>query len=120
MDLQIWNTSQSHNRLRTSVRITSLSSIEQTDRNITSDNNSIPSTSERHSRTTSLSACKAAIKCHTNKTWTKILPTILLSIRAAWREDLQTTAAELVYGEILPGQLLVQQSMENSNDDAVS
>jgi len=38
---------------------------------------------------------KVAIKCPTNKRWTKILPTILLDIPypAAWREDLQTTAA---------------------------
>jgi len=63
---------------------------------------------------------KAAIKCHTNKKWTKMLPIILLGIRAACREDLQTTAAEIVYGETLrlPGQFLVQQSMENSDDDA--
>jgi len=44
---------------------------------------------------------KAAIKCHNNNRWTESLPTILLGIRAAWREDLGTTAAELVYGETL-------------------
>ena len=32
---------------------------------------------------------KAAIKCHQNNRWTEALPTVLLGIRAAWREDLQ-------------------------------
>jgi len=53
---------------------------------------------------------KAAIRCYDNNRWTE-LPTILLGIRAAWREDLGTTAAELVYGETLrlPGQFLNDQ-----------
>ncbi|XP_033229753.1 uncharacterized protein LOC117181302 [Belonocnema kinseyi] len=36
------------------------------------------------------------------------LPTVLLGIRSAWKEDLKATAAELVYGEPLrlPGQFL--------------
>jgi len=47
-----------------------------------------------------------------------VLPTVLLGIRAAWREDLQVTAVELVYGEMLrlPGQFLTQQPIENPND----
>ncbi|KZC14910.1 hypothetical protein WN55_07941, partial [Dufourea novaeangliae] len=51
---------------------------------------------------------KTAIRCQQNVRWTEILPTILLGIRAAWREDLQSTAAELVYGETLrlPGECL--------------
>lgn len=51
---------------------------------------------------------KAAIRCHQNDRWTTILPTVLLGIRAAWKEDLQTTSAELVYGEPirLPGEFL--------------
>lgn len=51
---------------------------------------------------------KAAIRCQENVRWTEVLPTILLGIRAAWREDLQSTAAELVYGETLrlPGEFL--------------
>lgn len=37
-----------------------------------------------------------------------ILPTVLMGIRASWKEDLQTTSAELVYGENirLPGEFL--------------
>ncbi|XP_063994836.1 uncharacterized protein LOC135172612 [Diachasmimorpha longicaudata] len=51
---------------------------------------------------------KAAIKCHENPTWTEVLPTVLLGIRAAWKEDLQASAAELAYGEPLrlPGEFL--------------
>ncbi|XP_076384577.1 uncharacterized protein LOC143263678, partial [Megalopta genalis] len=58
---------------------------------------------------------KAAIRCQQNVSWTKVLPTILLGIRAAWREDLQSTAAELVYGETLrlPGEFLVPQRAES-------
>jgi len=49
-----------------------------------------------------------------------VLPIVLLGIHAAWREDLQATAAELVYGETprLPGQFLTQQPIENPNDGA--
>ncbi|XP_012531889.1 protein NYNRIN-like [Monomorium pharaonis] len=62
---------------------------------------------------------KAAIKCHGNDQWTRVLPAVLLGIRAAWKDDLQTTA-ELVYGEMLrlPGQLLTQCTAEESADDA--
>jgi hypothetical protein len=49
---------------------------------------------------------KAAIACHTSTQWTEALPLVLLGIRSAWKEDLQSSAAELVYGEPLrlPGQ----------------
>lgn len=51
---------------------------------------------------------KAAIRCHANEEWTKVLPIILMGLRAAWREDLQATAAEMLYGEniSLPGEFL--------------
>lgn len=51
---------------------------------------------------------KTAIRCHQNNTWTDILPTVLMGIRASWKEDLQATAAEMVYGESirLPGEFL--------------
>ncbi|XP_061717484.1 uncharacterized protein LOC133525211 [Cydia pomonella] len=49
---------------------------------------------------------KAAIACHTSTHWSEALPLVLLGIRSAWKEDLQASAAELVYGEPLrlPGQ----------------
>jgi hypothetical protein len=48
---------------------------------------------------------KAAIICHSNS-WTESLPLVLLGIRSAFKEDLQTSSAELVFGEPLrlPGE----------------
>ncbi|XP_076246283.1 uncharacterized protein LOC143186489 [Calliopsis andreniformis] len=43
---------------------------------------------------------KTAIRCHQEFQWTKVFPTILLGVCAAWRENIKT-AAELVYGETL-------------------
>jgi len=62
---------------------------------------------------------KAALRCYENNRWTETLPTIL-GIRAAWREDLNATTAELVYGETLrlPGQFLSNQPTETKDDTA--
>lgn len=52
---------------------------------------------------------KAAIMCHAPASqWTEALPLVLLGMRSAWKEDLQSSPAELVYGEPLrlPGQFL--------------
>jgi hypothetical protein len=43
---------------------------------------------------------KAAIICHSDS-WTESLPLVLLGIRSAFKEDLQTSSAELVFGEPL-------------------
>jgi len=52
---------------------------------------------------------KAAVMCHVDEKWTEALPLVLLGIRTAYKEDLKSSAAELVYGEPLrvPGELLV-------------
>src|SRR5215472_14727892 len=52
---------------------------------------------------------KAAIMCHAEEQWTEALPLVLLGLRTAFKEDLQSSTAELVYGEPLriPGELLV-------------
>lgn len=57
---------------------------------------------------------KAAIICHSTPQWTEVLPLVLLGLRSAWKEDLQTSAAELVYGEPLrlPGQFFQSTSNE--------
>ncbi|XP_014299823.1 uncharacterized protein LOC106694119 [Microplitis demolitor] len=54
-----------------------------------------------------LSQLKAALLCQ-RKSWYDALPAVLLGLRAAWKDDIQTTPAELVYGEPirLPGKLL--------------
>lgn len=61
---------------------------------------------------------KAAIKCHETESWTKVLPVILMGIRAAWKEDLKATAAELVYGKPLrlPGQFLEERKDKGTDD----
>ncbi|KAL0809250.1 hypothetical protein ABMA28_011469 [Loxostege sticticalis] len=49
---------------------------------------------------------KAAIMCHDDSSWSEALPFVLLGIRSSFKEDLQTSSAELVYGEplSLPGE----------------
>lgn len=51
---------------------------------------------------------KAAIMCHDSSTWSEALPLVLLGMRSAWKEDLQASSADLVYGEPLrlPGEFL--------------
>lgn len=44
---------------------------------------------------------KAAIMCHNDSSWSEALPLVLLGIRSSFKEDLQTSSAELVYGEPL-------------------
>ncbi|XP_014296861.1 uncharacterized protein LOC103573875 [Microplitis demolitor] len=50
---------------------------------------------------------RSALLCH-QESWYNALPAVLLGLRAAWRDNIQTTPAELVYGEPirLPGELL--------------
>ena len=52
---------------------------------------------------------KAALMCHAGDQWTDVLPLVLLGLRAAFKEDIQASAADLVYGEPLciPGELVV-------------
>ena len=59
---------------------------------------------------------KAAIRCHADDRWSDTLPTILLGIRAAYREDLHASAAELVYGETirLPGEFFAESKGNNA------
>ncbi|XP_063530698.1 uncharacterized protein LOC134741736 [Cydia strobilella] len=49
---------------------------------------------------------KAAITCHAGSTWVESLPLVLLGVRNAFKEDLQASSAELVYGQPLrmPGE----------------
>lgn len=41
---------------------------------------------------------KSALRCHETSRWVEILPTVLLGLRTAYKEDLKCTPAELVYG----------------------
>ena len=51
---------------------------------------------------------KAAIMCRAQERWAEALPFVLLGMRTSFKEDLQASVAELVYGEALriPGGLL--------------
>lgn len=65
---------------------------------------------------------KAAIMCHQNNRWTEALSTVMLGIRAAWKEDFQGSSAELVYGQPLrlPGEFLGIPRDENSADNSTA
>lgn len=60
---------------------------------------------------------KAAIMCHADSNWVDILPLVLLGVRSAFKDDLQTSSAELVYGEPLrlPGEFF-QATAPHSTD----
>jgi len=51
---------------------------------------------------------KAAIICRAQERWTEALPLVLLGMPTSFKEDLQASVSELVYGEPLriPGELL--------------
>lgn len=52
---------------------------------------------------------KASLKCYPPDTWMDALPIVLLGLRTSFKEDLQSTPAELVYGSNLqlPGEFFV-------------
>lgn len=57
---------------------------------------------------------KAAITCHANESWVESLPLVLLGIRSAYKEDVEASAAELLYGQPLrlPGEFFDPQKDE--------
>ena len=61
---------------------------------------------------------KSSIKCnHQTDRWTEVLPLILLGIRAALKEDLGCTTAEMVYGSTLrlPGEFFIPATDHHSD-----
>ena len=60
---------------------------------------------------------KSAIASQNNTQWTKVLPSVLLGIRASFKDDLKASAAEMLYGESihLPGEFF-QPSPTTNND----
>jgi transposase InsO family protein len=63
---------------------------------------------------------KAALLCH-NDSWYDALPAVLMGLRAAWKEDISTTPAELVYGEPirLPGEFLAPSNQNGTAPELV-
>ncbi|GBN65323.1 Transposon Ty3-I Gag-Pol polyprotein [Araneus ventricosus] len=61
---------------------------------------------------------KAAIMCHTSVHWVSALPAVLFGLRTVFKEDLQCSPGEMVYGEILvlPSQFFVQQQPQAADN----
>ena len=64
---------------------------------------------------------KAAIMSQQNVRWMEALSTVLLSIRSTWREDLQGTVTEILYGQSLrlPGEFLGSHRSNDSTNNHV-
>lgn len=60
---------------------------------------------------------KTAITCHKRQDWVNCLPIILLGLRNAFKPDIGTTAAQLVYGTTLrlPGQFSAKPKLHIRN-----
>lgn len=56
---------------------------------------------------------KAAVMCQEASDWIEVLPTVLLGLRTSFKEDIKTSAAELVYGTTLrlPGEFFIDEEM---------
>ncbi|XP_070522385.1 uncharacterized protein [Cardiocondyla obscurior] len=56
---------------------------------------------------------KTAIKCQETNDWVKVLPVVMLGLRNALKEDIGTSAAELLYGTQLriPGEYFNQEEL---------
>lgn len=59
---------------------------------------------------------KAALRCSPEIPWFDLLPTVLLGLRTAYKEDLQASPAEMLYGTTLriPGEFFVTSSIPAS------
>lgn len=59
---------------------------------------------------------KAAIMCYGNKSWVDSLPTILLGLRSCYKDDLNASCAELMYGSTvrLPGEFFDDQTVDDN------
>ncbi|KAJ8911439.1 hypothetical protein NQ315_005752 [Exocentrus adspersus] len=65
---------------------------------------------------------KAAIKCHKDNNWVEKLPLILLGVRTAIKEDLESTAAEMVFGSTirLPGEFFSNCKQKDGTSEYVN
>ena len=64
---------------------------------------------------------KAALMCSPHTPWPDLLPSVLLGLRTAFKEDLQASPAEMLYGMSLqiPGEFFVTDSIPASSHDFV-
>ncbi|XP_033320027.1 uncharacterized protein LOC117216953 [Bombus bifarius] len=63
---------------------------------------------------------KAAIKCHGTNNWVEVLPIVLLGIRITIKEDLNATAAEMIYDTDirLPAEFFIATKQQANTVDA--
>lgn len=56
---------------------------------------------------------KAALMCALQTSWTELLPLVLLGLRTVYKEELQASPGEMLYGTTLrvPGEFFVHQSI---------
>lgn len=62
---------------------------------------------------------KSAIKCTNNPNWVQTLPTVLLGLRSIFKEDLQASVSEMVYGATLrlPGEFFDEKVRVNMHSN---
>lgn len=65
---------------------------------------------------------KSAIKCHENNDWVNQLPIILLGIRCSFKEHLNATAAEIVFGTNLrlPGEFFSDSTQKDVSSEFIN
>lgn len=61
---------------------------------------------------------KASIMCHNRIDWSHKLPLILLGLRTSYKEDMKTTAAQMVYGTPLrlPGEFFIDSKFQPQSE----
>ena len=106
MDITLWLSTDNHHRPGTPVRITAFPQPGEDVWNPPLQDD------PHHPAANGLLEClhrtlKAAILCHADEKWTEAL-LLVLGISTAYKEDLQSSAAELVHGEPLrvPSELI--------------
>lgn len=59
---------------------------------------------------------KVALMCHGNTNWMDVLPVVLLGLRTCYKEELDSSVAELVYGTTLrvPGEFFSSEEMASN------
>ncbi|KAL1509078.1 hypothetical protein ABEB36_003876 [Hypothenemus hampei] len=58
-------------------------------------------------------ALKSSLMCHTGSSWVELLPTVLIGLRTCYKEDIQASAAEMLYGTTLrvPGEFFLNEDL---------
>lgn len=62
---------------------------------------------------------KAAIKCQQTASWADALPTVLLGLRTAHKQDINASPAEMLFGQTLrlPGEMVNEEEVQNKTNE---